>query len=123
MHPIHRLFVLAAACLATSLQLAPAGAQAPIAEAPDLQTAPGQQTQPNPQRMACGNRSEVVRILRENFDEKPVAHGLANTGMLAEIFSSPRGTWTIVATSPNGMSCMIGAGDAWKTTLARDDSI
>ena len=86
----------------------------------------GHATPPGPQamqRMPCGKRTDVVRMLRENSGEGPIAHGLANTGAVAEVFISAEGTWTIVATSPNGLSCMIGTGQAWQPTIARDDTI
>ena len=73
--------------------------------------------------LPCAERNDVVRVLREGFGEHPVAHGLASTGVVAEVFSSTKGTWTIVATAPDGTSCMIGAGESWRTTLARDDTI
>jgi hypothetical protein len=78
---------------------------------------------PGAHRMAFAERNEIVRALREQFGEKPVAHGLADTGVLAEIFSGPQGTWTIVATSPNGVSCLIGSGQSFQTALALDEPI
>ena len=74
------------------------------------------------QQIACAARNEIVRTLREQFGEKPVAHGLADSGVLAEIFSGPQGTWTIVATTPNGVSCLIGSGQSFQT-VALDDTI
>jgi len=68
--------------------------------------------------MPCGARAEMLEILTKNYGEREVAHGLANTGALAQVFVGPNGTWTIVATSPNGMSCLIGAGHAWERTTA-----
>lgn len=62
-------------------------------------------------------------MLKEQYGERAMAHGLAHTGAVAEIFTSPKGTWTIIATSPNGMSCMIGSGESWQTTLAGDETI
>jgi hypothetical protein len=70
-------------------------------------------------QLPCGTRTEMVNILTENYGEKEVAHGLANTGALAELFVGPSGTWTIVATSPNGKSCLIGAGQAWERTTTK----
>jgi hypothetical protein len=78
---------------------------------------------PGAHGLPCASRTDVVKILKESFGERLVAHGLATSGAVAELFSSPNGTWTIVATSPNGMSCMVGAGDAWKTTQVAEDSI
>ena len=48
-------------------------------------------------QMPCGKRPDVVRMLRENFGEGPIAQGLAHTGAVAEIFISAQGNWTIVA--------------------------
>ena len=74
-------------------------------------------------QMPCGKRTDVVRMLRENFGEGPIAQGLAHTGAVAEIFISAQGNWTIVATSPNGMICMIGSRQAWQPAVAHDDTI
>ena len=76
-----------------------------------------------PQAMPCGKRTDVVRILRETFGEGPIAQGLANTGAVAEVFINAEGHWTIVASSPNGLSCMIGAGQSWRPVVARDDTM
>lgn len=73
-------------------------------------------------QVPCGARDEVVKVLKESYGERAMAHGIAHSGSLAEVFISPRGTWTIIATSPNGISCMIGSGESWKTTLAADES-
>ena len=73
--------------------------------------------------LVCGQRADIERMLKEQFGERAMAHGLAHTGAVAEIFTSPKGTWTIVATSPNGMSCLIGSGESWQTTLAADETI
>lgn len=71
----------------------------------------------------CGKRADVVKMLRDSFGETQVAQGLANTGSVAEVFISSKGTWTIVATSPNGLSCLVGAGESWQAKVARDDTI
>lgn len=35
--------------------------------------------------------------------------------MAIEVYASPDGTWTIVTTRPDGMSCLMAAGQAWET--------
>jgi len=41
--------------------------------------------------------------------------GIANYGGLVEILSSQSGTsWTIILTMPNGVTCMIAAGENWE---------
>lgn len=77
----------------------------------------------SPPGLPCGERDRVVQMLKETYGERASAHGLAHTGAVAEVFISPRGTWTIIATSPDGVSCVVGAGDSWQTTIARDDTI
>ena len=75
-----------------------------------------------PGQVPCGTRDQVVKVLKETYGERAMAHGIAHSGSLAEVFIGPSGSWTIIATSPNGISCMIGSGESWETTLAADES-
>jgi hypothetical protein len=75
------------------------------------------------QTVPCGKRTDVVKMLRDNFGETSIARGLADTGAVAEVFISANGSWTIVATSPNGVSCMVGSGEKWQPIVARDGTI
>jgi hypothetical protein len=74
-------------------------------------------------RFLAGKRTDVVRVLRETFGETAIAQGLAHTGAVAEVFTSAKGTWTILATSPNGLTCMVGSGEAWQPKIAHDGTI
>jgi len=65
-------------------------------------------------QMFCGERTEIVRYLEKNHAETLNAAGIVANGQLLEVFASPRGTWTIVVTNPNGTTCVIAAGDAWE---------
>ena len=63
----------------------------------------------------CTDRNVVVTQLSKQYSEAPVAMGLANNGGVIEILSSGAGkSWTIILTMPNGMTCMIAAGDSWE---------
>ncbi len=63
----------------------------------------------------CTNRNVVITHLSKQYSEAPVAMGLANNGGVIEILSSGAGkSWTIILTMPNGMTCMIAAGDSWE---------
>jgi hypothetical protein len=110
--------VIGAAGLMVALSVGSATAEQPALPNPDAM--PGA---PNAIHVPCGKRADVVRLLRENFGEGPIAQGLAHTGAVAEVFISSQGNWTIVATSPDGVSCMIGAGRAWQPAVAHDDTI
>jgi len=61
----------------------------------------------------CGAHDDVASGLEKKYAETPSARGLATAGMMIEVFSSPEGTFTIVATRPDGTSCLLAAGEAW----------
>lgn len=63
----------------------------------------------------CPARHEVADYLATEFQEQPVASGLANNGGVVEVFASDdKETWTIIITMPTGQSCMIAAGQGWE---------
>lgn len=65
--------------------------------------------------MACSPRDDVVGQLASKFKEAPVAIGLANNGGLIEVLTAGDGaTWTIIITMPNGVSCLVAAGEDWQ---------
>lgn len=69
---------------------------------------------------ACTERTKVLDQLGKKYKEVPVALGLANNGGVIELFSAKEGaTWTIIITMPNGMSCMMAAGEDWQTLAAK----
>ncbi len=93
---MRRLFTLAA--LASGLAAALTGAQ-------DAEAAPA----------TCKQRDEVLQHLSGKYSEAPVALGVTNTGGLIEVLSSGEdGTWTIIVTSPSGLSCLMAAGEGWR---------
>tara|TARA_Y100000034_G_scaffold14971_1_gene15754 strand:+ start:7617 stop:8015 length:399 start_codon:yes stop_codon:yes gene_type:complete len=60
------------------------------------------------------DRALVVQQLLEKHAEKPVGMGIAANGHIIELFTSPDGsTWTLIMTSPNGKSVMLGSGEYW----------
>ena len=45
-------------------------------------------------------------------DEAPVAVGVTNNGGLVEVLSTGDGnTWSMIITSPQGISCLVAAGE------------
>ena len=61
----------------------------------------------------CGLRAGVVAGLERHYREAQTALGLTAKGSLIELFVSPSGSWTIIQTSPQGMSCIMAAGSRW----------
>jgi hypothetical protein len=63
----------------------------------------------------CNSRETVLQLLAQKYSEAPVAVGVANNGGLVEVLSTGDGqTWSIIITSPKGMSCLVAAGEGWR---------
>ena len=69
-----------------------------------------------PESMACGSREEMTERLKRTFGEAQTGLGLVSAARVLEVWSSEEtGTWTILMTDPDGQSCLVAAGEAWKT--------
>lgn len=63
----------------------------------------------------CNKRDNVISLLANKYKESPIAVGVTNTGGLVEVLSTGDGnTWTIIVTTPQGMSCLVAAGEGWR---------
>ncbi len=62
----------------------------------------------------CGSHQNISESLKKSYTEAPVSMGLTVGGGVIEVFASDEGTWTLVITQPNGMSCLIAAGQDWE---------
>ncbi len=64
-------------------------------------------------------RAEIVKQLGDAYAEAPVAIGLTGNGSVIELFTTGDGsTWTIVITSPDGLSRVVASGESWMSTRA-----
>lgn len=64
---------------------------------------------------ACAAHADVVRKLADRFGETRTSIGLHKDDAVVEVFSSAAtGTWTIVVTGADGMSCLLAAGQGWE---------
>lgn len=62
----------------------------------------------------CLKHTDMVKLLRDKQNEVPRFVGLMGGGiMVAEIFISPDGTWTLVFTDRAGTACHMASGDDW----------
>jgi hypothetical protein len=67
------------------------------------------------QQPQCNDRDNVLALLAKKYKETPVAAGVTSTGGLVEVLSNDKGgTWTIIVTSPKGVSCLVAAGEGWR---------
>ena len=70
-------------------------------------------------RQACAKRDQVIRKLEEKFGETLRSVGLHQTDGVVEIYSSEEtGSWTILMTRPDGMSCLMASGQLWEQDAA-----
>ena len=73
------------------------------------------------QNFNCDDRGKVLRHFEKSYSEVPVAFGLANNSVVLEVLSSREGeTWTIIVTSPQGISCLMASGTDWEMMFPPD---
>ncbi len=66
------------------------------------------------QSAPCDLRAKVLSTLEGKYAETPASLGLASNGAMIELLTSDAGTWTILTTLPNGLSCLVAAGRYWE---------
>lgn len=67
-------------------------------------------------RMPCHDAAEIAKQLSNKYEEAPVAFGLQSNGNLLQVYSSEaKDTWTVVSTTPRGVSCIVAAGKRWES--------
>lgn len=67
----------------------------------------------------CVDRDLLVERLRTGYGEVFSGAGLQNGEAVFEIWTSEEnGTWTILMTQPDGMSCIMATGTDWLPALA-----
>ena len=60
-------------------------------------------------------RSEVVAKLARRYGETLRSIGHERADGVVEVYASEKtGTWTILVTRPDGMSCLLAAGERWE---------
>jgi hypothetical protein len=62
---------------------------------------------------ACAPRSDLIALLKDHLGEVEVGQGLSDRGHLVELFVAPAGSWTILLSRPDGLSCLVDAGELW----------
>jgi hypothetical protein len=66
-------------------------------------------------QMVCGKRADILRQLSEKYGETRRSMGLAQGQGVVELYASDEtGSWTILMTNPQGVACMMAAGQAFQ---------
>ncbi|TNE46863.1 MAG: hypothetical protein EP341_09585 [Sphingomonadales bacterium] len=59
----------------------------------------------------CATTLQVHDILTSKYGEAPIARGLDSRGNMIEWWGNAEtGSWTVIGTSPDGTSCILGQG-------------
>ena len=78
---------------------------------------------PAQQNANCAPREAIVERLADKFGEFQQVIGVGESGQLMEIFASPEtGTWTVLISTPAGVSCMVASGRGYQQTASKAPS-
>ena len=58
----------------------------------------------------CQPREMLVALLADKYQENQRAYGIAASGQMMELFTGESGSWSIVVSNPNGISCLVADG-------------
>ena len=63
----------------------------------------------------------MLAQLGDRYGERIVGGGVAASGVLVELLTTPRGaaepTWSLIFTTPDGRSCLVSAGEGWREAV------
>lgn len=62
----------------------------------------------------CGSHKKVVTFLGKKYQEQVAAMGLVSNKGFMELFVADTGTWTVLLTTPEGISCIVASGDSYE---------
>lgn len=69
---------------------------------------------------ACAERGDLARFLEREHGEILAGGGIASPAIRFELYARPDGrSWTIVAVRPDGVACMVAAGEHWEPVAPR----
>ncbi|RMC37579.1 hypothetical protein [Paracoccus alkanivorans] len=60
--------------------------------------------------VACLPTQQIHTQLADTYHENRVMAGLNNAGAIIELWASVDGSWTVLLTLPDGMSCVMDTG-------------
>ena len=72
------------------------------------------------QNAKCAERAMVVERLEHAYGETRQSIGLGQNNAIVETWASDStGTWTIIVTLPDGISCLVASGESWEHLAER----
>ena len=64
--------------------------------------------------MSCADREYFIKGLEKEYSEVVQHRAITSRGALVEITVSPEGGWSMLLTTPGGVTCIITAGEDWE---------
>ncbi|MEY4863786.1 MAG: hypothetical protein RLZ51_1881 [Pseudomonadota bacterium] len=61
----------------------------------------------------CLQRGEMMTTLEGSFGQVSIGYGHERRDAVVEVYVSARGTWTVLVTGPEGISCIAATGTDW----------
>jgi hypothetical protein len=105
---------IAASALSCVLAAGAAYADPPVQQTQRPGETPGT-TAPTGQQRTCMTHDGAGDKLRSEFGEKILGHGVSSDGTLVEIYLAQSGSFTVIKTTPAGLSCVVDFGEGWQT--------
>jgi len=69
----------------------------------------------NAQSRVCGERAKLTSHLSKHYAENPLGLGVGGSGKTVyEVYTSQKGTWTVLMTATNGVTCIMATGHSWR---------
>lgn len=66
----------------------------------------------------CAARTDMVKLFTEKYKEQRVGFGVTSRPMI-ELFVSEKGSFSIITSYPNGISCLLTTGSDWQTEVLK----
>ena len=64
----------------------------------------------------CNETDRTHELLAKKFQETPIGAGVTSKGGLIELLTTRDGaTWTIIISTPQGLSCLLASGEGWRS--------
>ena len=71
------------------------------------------------QQARCAPRAQVLDLIQSRHDETRRAIGLTGSQTVMELYASEAsGSWSILVTLPNGLSCLVAVGTGFEADAA-----
>lgn len=67
----------------------------------------------------CSRADVMAHTLRDGLGQQLRYEGLAESGVLVQVYVSRDGNWTFLGVMPNGMACVVGRGEGWATAVEK----